>query len=196
LGHQAGSLIGVYKPVVTFTGGNNTFIGYNANPVVADIFNATALGADASVNASNKIRLGNDQVTVIEGAVPFSSPSDRRLKHNINPSLIGLAFITRLSPMSYTYIADKTNIRHDGLIAQDVEKVMQELGVEFSGLHKSPDGTYSLAYSDFVMPLVNAVKELKQKNEELEARLSALEELKAEITKLKADNALRNSDKK
>jgi proteasome assembly chaperone (PAC2) family protein len=51
---------------------------------------------------------------------------------------------------------------------------------------------YSLAYSDFVLPLVNAVKELKteiddlkKKNEVLEAlikRVTALEELKAQNT--------------
>lgn len=177
-------------------GSFNTFLGAYANALANNLTNSTALGYNTVVDASNKVRIGNNYVTVIEGAVPFSTPSDRSLKQNIAPSLLGLSFISRLSPMSYTYIADKTNVRRDGLIAQDVEKVMKELGVEFSGLQKSPDGTYSLAYSDFVMPLVNAVKELKQKNEELEVRLSALEELKAEITKLKAENSLRNSDKK
>lgn len=33
-----------------------------------------------------------------------------------------------------------------------------QMYVPFSGLKKSDDGTYSLAYPDFVMPLVNAVK--------------------------------------
>ena len=72
---------------------------------------------------------------------------------------------------------------------------MKELNIPFSGLKKSDDGTYSLAYSDFVMPLVNAVKEqqqqindlkrhneaLKRVNEVLEAlvkRVAALEESK------------------
>lgn len=79
-------------------------------------------------------------------------------------------------------------MRHDGLIAQDVERVVQELGVEFSGLQKAPDGTYSLTYSDFVMPLVNAVKELKQQNDEqknkiekMEKQLSRMEELEKRL---------------
>lgn len=176
------------------TGSNNTFIGYFANVDSAGYTNTTAIGAYATVNNSNKIRIGNDAVTVIEGAVPFSTPSDRRLKQNITPTLVGLSFISRLTPMSYTYIADKTNVRRDGLIAQDVEKVMKELGVEFSGLQKSPDGTYSLAYSDFVMPLVNAAKELKQQNDEqqteidvLKKKLSRMEELVKRILALEAN---------
>ena len=166
IGHSAGFSI--------TTGSSNTFLGAYTNPSENNLTHATAIGAYANVNASYKIRIGSDSVTVIEGAVPWFTPSDRRLKQNITPSLLGLSFITRLTPMSYTYIADKTNVRRDGLIAQDVEKVMQELGVEFSGLQKSPDGTYSLAYSDFVMPLVNAVKEQQTKIDKLEKQVEAL----------------------
>lgn len=188
--------LGYYAGHRNVTGGGNTFVGYYSNTTgtgYESFQNAMALGAFTEVNASNKVRIGNDQVTVIEGAVPFSTPSDRRLKQNIAPSSLGLSFISRLSPMSYTYIADKTNVRRDGLIAQDVEKVMQELGVEFSGLQKSPDGTYSLAYSDFVMPLVNAVKEqqdqIKEQQTEindLKKKLSRMEELEKRLNTIEA----------
>jgi hypothetical protein len=47
--------------------------------------NATAIGYDARVNASNKIRLGNTQVTVIEGQVQFTASSDRTKKENFKP---------------------------------------------------------------------------------------------------------------
>jgi len=50
-----------------------------------DLTNATAIGASAVVNASNKIRLGNDQVTVIEGQVPFTASSDKTKKENFQP---------------------------------------------------------------------------------------------------------------
>ncbi|WP_428659780.1 tail fiber domain-containing protein [Runella sp.] len=176
MGHSSGSTI--------TTGSCNTFLGSYANASSNNFTNSTAIGYYAVVDASNKVRIGNSVVTVIEGAVPFSTPSDRRLKHNFAPSVLGLAFITRLAPMSYTYIADKTNVRRDGLIAQDVEKVMQELGVEFSGLQKSPDGTYSLAYSDFVMPLVNAVKEQQKELEELRKEINDLRMLKQQVEAL------------
>lgn len=68
-----------------------------------------------------------------------------------------------------------------------------------SGLNKAGDGTYSPA----TLTLVNAAKELKQQNEqqqanieEPEARLSTLEEIRVEITKIEANIGLRSSDKK
>lgn len=177
----------------------NTFAGYNAR-ATGDFMNATAIGANAVVDASAKIRIGDANVTVIEGAVPWTVPSDRRLKENIvQTDNLGLNFISRLQPVAYNYMADKSKTQHDGFIAQDVEKVMQDLKIQFSGLRKSPNGTYSLAYSDFVMPLVNAVKELKQKNDDLvqqnarlekqnqlmAAKLLEIEEIKAELVRMK-----------
>lgn len=87
---------------------------------------------------------------------------------------------------------------------------MKELGIPFSGLKKSDDGTYSLAYSDFVMPLVNAVKELNRQQEEQRQKMERLEkqnelllqtladlkDVKTELIKLKSENNFRNSDKK
>lgn len=183
-------------------GNFNTFVGASAD-ATGDYTNATAIGANAKVDASNKVRIGDNTVTVIEGQVAFTIPSDRRLKENIsvNKSL-GLNFITRLQPVNYNYISDKTKVRHDGFIAQEVEQVMKDLNLPFSGLKKSSNGTYSLAYSDFVMPLVNAVKEqqqqiddLKKQNEKLAQRMLALEELSAKIASLKVEN-INSTDKK
>ncbi|MBA4852026.1 tail fiber domain-containing protein [Emticicia sp. BO119] len=187
IGYQAGS---------NNTGSFNTFVGHNADISAGDWINATALGYGATVDASNKVRIGNSAVSVIEGQVPWSNPSDRRLKENIlYTNRLGLDFITRLQTVSYNYIADDNKTRHDGFIAQDVEKVMQELGVPFSGLKKSSTGTYSLAYSDFVMPLANAIKEqqaqieeLKKQYQLLSARLSEIDEIKAELERMKVSS--------
>jgi hypothetical protein len=144
------------------TGEGNKAIGYDANVSSDNLTNATAIGYGARVNASNKVRIGNASVTVIEGQVAWSTPSDRRLKENIQVNnYLGLNFINKLQPVTYNYILDNTKVRHDGFIAQDIEQVMKDLNLPFSGLKKSSDGMYSLAYSDFVMPLVNAVKEQK-----------------------------------
>lgn len=167
------------------TGALNTFIGYNAN-ANADLTNATAIGANALVDASNKVRIGDASITVIEGQVAWSNPSDRRLKENIvYTNRLGLDFISQLQTVSYNYTSDKYKTRYDGFIAQDIEEILKKSGLQFSGLKKSDDNMYSLAYSDFVMPLVNAVKELKAKNEALEKRIALLEELQAEVSKLK-----------
>ena len=93
-------------------------------------------------------------------------------------------FITQLKPVSYNYIKDTNKRRRDGLIAQDVQQSLKELGIEFSGLiiDDDKDKTMNLAYAEFVIPLINAVQELNKKNQTLESNLN---EMKAEIEKLK-----------
>ncbi len=174
--------MGAYTGSNIIQGNSNTFLGNYAN-ASSDYNNTTAIGAFARVDANNKVRIGNSNVTVIEGQVSWSNPSDKRLKENIayNNSL-GLSFINNLKPVSYNYIADKNKTRYDGFIAQDVEKTMYELNIPFSGLKKSDDGFYSLAYSDFVIPLVNAVKEQQT---EIESLKKQIEELKSLILQTK-----------
>src|SRR5262249_3999169 len=67
------------------TGSQNTAIGYFADVNEGNLTNATAIGASARVDASNKIRLGNADVTVIEGEVPFTFTSDATKKENFQP---------------------------------------------------------------------------------------------------------------
>ncbi|NBB22548.1 hypothetical protein GVN20_24555 [Runella sp. CRIBMP] len=194
--------LGISAGLSNSTGRNNTFIGTQANANSSNLNNATALGYLASVNASNKIRLGNAQVTVIEGQVAYTYPSDRRLKENIiYTSRLGLDFINKLQTVSYSYKSDNTHVRHDGFVAQDIEAVMKELNVPFSGLKKSDDGMYSLAYSDFVMPLVNAAKELKQQNDEqqseindLKKQLAALAQRMTEMETAKTEAKMNDSE--
>jgi trimeric autotransporter adhesin len=48
------------------SGNNNTAIGYNANVNPGTLTNATAIGSDAIVTASNTIQLGNSAVTLVQ----------------------------------------------------------------------------------------------------------------------------------
>jgi hypothetical protein len=48
------------------TGSNNTAIGYSANVASDNLENATAIGNGAIVSASNKIQLGNGEVTAVQ----------------------------------------------------------------------------------------------------------------------------------
>ncbi len=183
--------IGKNSMIGNVTGSNNTAMGFNSD-VAGNVSNSTAIGYQAYVNASNKIVLGNASATTIGGYGAWVNYSDRRLKENIvYTNNLGLNFISQLKPASYNYIKDENKRRRDGLIAQDVEQTLQELGLEFSGLiiDDDADKTMNLSYAEFVIPLVNAVQELNQKNQQLqqkeEALEAALEEMKAEIELLK-----------
>jgi len=52
-------------------GSFNTGIGARADVLLATLTNATAIGANAVVNDSNKIRLGDENVTLVEAEGDF-----------------------------------------------------------------------------------------------------------------------------
>ncbi|MBL7813865.1 MAG: tail fiber domain-containing protein [Saprospiraceae bacterium] len=186
------TFVGYNTGLTLTTGSNNTFLGNTANVTSGTLTNATAIGNGATVNASNKIRLGNTSVTLVETYGSFVTISDRRKKTNITDNHIGLDFVKALRPVKYE-LKDQLGIIQDGFIAQEIDSVMQRLHIKtFSGLAKpaNTEGYYTVSYATFVVPLVNAVKELDAKNEKAldeNARLKEeLERLKAENTSLKA----------
>src|SRR5215813_283914 len=63
------------------TGSANTAVGVGADVSQGNLSNATAIGYLALVDASNKIRLGNSEVTVVEGQ-PYQTVSDKNAKEN------------------------------------------------------------------------------------------------------------------
>ena len=92
----------------------------------------------------------------------WSNYSDRHLKENITyRDQPGLDFIMKLKPASSNYVKDENKRRRDGLIAQDVQATLQDLGIEFSGLviDNDKDQTLNLSYGEFVIPLINAIQE-------------------------------------
>jgi hypothetical protein len=97
--------------------------------------------------------------------------SDRRLKENIEPITNALSKVKELNGVTYTRndLDDKERT-HIGLIAQDVQAVFP------AAVHESNDGYLSLNYMGLVGSLVEAIKELDNKNQSLEARLAKLEE--------------------
>jgi hypothetical protein len=83
---------------------------------------------------------------------------------------------------------DIENIRFSGFIAQEVEAAAKEIGYNFSGVDapKNEDDFYGLRYAEFVVPLVKAVQELAEQNENL---IVQQESFKNEITDLKRQMA-------
>jgi trimeric autotransporter adhesin len=180
------------------TGINNTGIGVGSGVSSGDISYATALGAFAVSNADSKVRIGSTSVTVIEGQVGYSFPSDGRFKDNVRDDVKGLDFIMKLRPVSYNFnrlqyakhvketLTEERNAalktlsdeRMAGFVAQDVESAIKQSGfTSFAALHKPTNeiDNYSLGYAEFVVPLVKAMQEQQQ----------LLDEMKKEIIELK-----------
>lgn len=216
-------------------GSDNVFIGRQAGPanstiddvdkcvalgqyaLVEGVDNSISLGYLANSTASNKIRLGNSNITVIEGQVAYSYPSDGRFKKNVEEKVPGLEFIKALRPVTYQFDTDiynnhiyqnvepeeKAKIMNklekrdwqsevrSGFIAQEVERACKDLGFEFDGLHianqKNKADHYSLSYSQFVVPLVQAVKDQQEIIENQERQIADMNQKLDRLAKMVSD---------
>jgi hypothetical protein len=100
----------------------------------------------------------------------FIEYSDIRLKKDVKTIEKALDQITRLRGVTFHWKDKKNgNGQQLGVIAQEVEKIFPQV-VSTGG-----SGYKSVAYSNLVAPLIEAVKELKAENETLKARLEAIE---------------------
>ena len=100
---------------------------------------------------------GNAKVVGVVTAENFDSLSDRRYKENIRPIENALDKVADLNGIHFDY--KNSGNKSMGLIAQDVQKVFPEC---VSG--KDP---ISVNYNGIIGALVEAVKELKDQNEQL-----------------------------
>ena len=136
-------------------GSDNTALGKRAYQN-GSYNNSMALGSSSVITASNQVRVGNASITSIGGQVGWTTLSDARLKKDVTENVPGLAFITKLRPVTYHHnldeIAKSTNMIDSlrnpeyeflakdmirtGFIAQEVEKAANELGFDFSGVDK------------------------------------------------------------
>jgi len=202
--------VGTFSLLTNVGGNSNTAIGFFADVSTANLTNATAIGEGAIVNASNKIRLGNSAVTVIEGQVPFTTPSDGRFKYQVKEDVKGLDFIMQLRPVTYQFDVKRFDeqqnhfsdvraasfikqasydeasaIRRTGFIAQEVEKAATVSGYDFSGIirPKADQDHYGLTYESFVVPLVKAVQEQQKIISAQQHTLDALKKQNADLQK-------------
>jgi hypothetical protein len=133
--------------IIALNGGGNFLIGTSTNLGYRLFANGTAAG------------LSN-----------WNNVSDGRLKKDVTPVINGLDKIKQLNGITFNW--DKTlrpdlNVddkNHLGLIAQDVEAILPQ--VVTTG--DDEFGTKTIAYSDIVPVLIEAIKELSAKNTALE----------------------------
>lgn len=147
----------------------------------------------------NKVsNFGSRESTLdIEGLLISIPSSDKRLKNNIQSLRDIKSVYMAMCPVEYTwksgYITQHTGLQF-GLIAQDLEKILQDAGLSDSGLVLKEDAeedekaihgdskTWKIdkenlhaMHIQMIQSQQKEIEILKQKNEELERRLSALE---------------------
>jgi hypothetical protein len=187
------------------TGSNNTTLGTGTKLGTGTLTNATALGANAEVDASNSLVLGsingvNGQTATVKVGIGTTTPSNvftiasgagkaiadgwstyssRRWKTNIQTLHGALAKVEQLRGVSYDL---KANGKHEvGVIAEEVGAVVPEI-VTWEDNGKDARG---VDYERLTALLIEATKEQQRQFEQQQAVLrsqaTALRNLKAEL---------------
>jgi hypothetical protein len=106
-----------------------------------------------------------------------SLPSDRNFKRDISDLDLGLELVSKLKPSQYNYkIDEEGSPKMYGLIAQDLEQALEEVGIEKNSswlLQHEPNNDekqsdYALDYLKLIPVLINSIKELEAKIKTLE----------------------------
>ncbi len=144
--------------------------------------NSIVIGTEAHVTEDNMVMIGNSSTAKIGGQVGWSTYSDGRIKTNVQEDVPGLAFITKLRPVTYNLDIRTQNelqgirtrdfetkydierIKQTGFIAQEVARAAKEVNFDFNGVSApaSDKDLYTIRYAEFVVPLVKAVQEQQE----------------------------------
>lgn len=139
--------------------------------------NAASLGGVAAANY-----LRNNQSGTLTGTLTISgdllvtgdvtsahSTSDVRFKENLKLIEGALDKVSQISGYTFNYTEDENKERAAGLVAQEVEKVLPEVVYEYEEVLNGKDESIkAIRYGNMVALLVEAIKELKHKVDELE----------------------------
>ena len=170
------------------SGENNTFLGYDAGDANSPSGSVTT--------GSNQFCLGNNSTSDLFCADTSISSSDERDKADITDFTHGLSFVKQLRPVTYKWDKRSWYVQEDstpadilsavpdgthkksrvnlGLLAQEVQALEQAIGYGNSKEDRlvtslTDDGVnMGLKYERLVPILVNAIKELSSRIEQLE----------------------------
>lgn len=148
-----------------------------------------------------KLGTGSFKWNQIYSSSATINTSDRRKKKDIQPlDENARIFVMKLNPVSYKLKDGETGRTHYGMIAQDIEDELTELGMtamDFAGfckdevyenvkttkegftevktIKKPGEYIYGLRYEEFIAPLIKTVQLQQQEIEELKHRIDILE---------------------
>ena len=119
---------------------------------------------------------GTGTILRSDGSSSWDTPSDLRLKHDVLPVTGALATLARLRPVRYRYNADflakmhgAPDIEHFGVVAQEFQQVFPDF------VDEGKDGMLSVRMDPIPIVTAAAVQELAAQVKERDARIDALE---------------------
>ena len=181
---------------VLTTGNGNVYVGYANSANGTNRSNEIVIGCQVTSIGSNYFTFGkgssSDRVyNQFTSNASWTRASDLRLKKDIQTDNLGLDFVNNLRPVTYKWKPSNevdqsltgyynatnqvdTDVVMHGFLAQEVKQALIDSGVSESDVSKygvwaeEPTGVQAISREMFIMPLVNAIKELKARIEVLE----------------------------
>ncbi|MEM7370878.1 MAG: tail fiber domain-containing protein [Bacteroidota bacterium] len=147
---------------------------------LGDQFERVTITHDGNVGIGNtnpSWRLEVNGTACKPGGGQWSTPSDLRLKTNIRNYDLGLSHILKIRPVSYHYNGKldlPVEPQYIGVIAQELQKFAPQMVSAYEG--SDGENYLSVDPSAFTYMLINAVQELQQQINQLEAKVVSLQE--------------------
>ena len=159
--YDKASIIGMLRPTAD--------LPQNAADGVYDIFLDTTKIAE--------LTLPSGAITIVSMSIP-APPAESILTC---PAFPDLTFAVDTVDGMVPVAKDGSRVRgryHHGLVAQEVQAVMEDMGTDFGGFqwhgHNGGDDVYSIGYEELIGPLIKSVQELSGQLQEVRAELAAL----------------------
>lgn len=157
---------------------NNGQLGFTASTTPGTPFIKFFSGASGAFTTllagfSSALTGGATTLSVDANGYIIRTPSDSRLKTNVEAISYGLSTVNTLRPVSYEWTEpEKYGAgRQVGMIAQEVADIVPEA----ISAGTDDDKTLSLDYQKLVPVLTKAIQELSAENTQLKTRLDSLE---------------------
>ena len=123
------------------------------------------------------------QIYSLSSTISTSDQNEKNTIEQLNP-IISEKLIRGAIPKSFKYNKGTSGRKHYGMISQDIEILLKEIGVDtqdFAGFVKyqkvqpedeTPSYGYGLRYEEFVAPMIQCIQQLYDRIEQLESKLS------------------------
>jgi hypothetical protein len=183
VGYNASSALSGVSLGANASSGSGICISQNSAATTASD-SGINIGCSSATATASQIRIGTSGVHTNfyspTGTVIWTS-SDIKLKDDIEPSELGLDFITALRPVSYRWIREKglSSRKSFGFIAQEIQALVDanKFKIVDDPTIDNPDTEdphLSLSYQDFIAPMVKAIQEQQVMIDQLRSELNAL----------------------
>ena len=133
------------------SGSNNVIIGFNADVGSNDLINAISIGANATVGASNKIQLGDSNITNIEtsgsitaGAITIPN-TDGSANQVLKTDGSGTLSWTTPSTSTPTFLYGTENVLLDGTTSPNIGSMHRSVGLGYLTLNSVTSGNKNVA---------------------------------------------------